>query len=210
MALKLPAPPWQSPSWQGAPSSLDDVIANLDEQRQARELALQLRLGIEDARAQFAYLRVKGLRTLGATVSACVADPEWTRRFKQAQLSTDLQSKLIGKGEGKYIPLLCPQNHATKSACKSRLFNFHSDEISFPSFFCCNCWVFRPLPGFRARSRLFCYITINDHPLSSMRLHPQQLTKLTNTLRPCSCSCPLPLLSFVGTPAPVATTVPFR
>lgn len=93
MALKLPAPPWESPSWQGAPAALDDVIASLDEQRQVRELALQLRLGLQDARAEFSYLRVKGLKTLTATVNACVSSPEWMRRFRDTQQDTNLQSE---------------------------------------------------------------------------------------------------------------------
>jgi hypothetical protein len=93
MALKLPAPPWESPSWQGAPAALDDVIASLDEQRQVRELALQLRLGLQDARAEFSYLRVKGLKTLTATVNACVFSPEWMRRFRDTQRDTNLQSE---------------------------------------------------------------------------------------------------------------------
>ncbi|GAQ86194.1 impaired sucrose induction 1 [Klebsormidium nitens] len=91
MAFKLPPPPWQSPSWHGAPPALDDIIASLDEQRQARELALQLRLGIQDAQAEFSYLRLKGLRALAATVAACLADSKWTRRFREAQLSPELQ-----------------------------------------------------------------------------------------------------------------------
>lgn len=99
MAFKLPPPPWQSPSWHGAPPALDDIIASLDEQRQARELALQLRLGIQDAQAEFSYLRVKGLRALAATVAACVADAKWTRRFRGAQLNPDLQSELSSKME---------------------------------------------------------------------------------------------------------------
>ncbi|GKF88702.1 armadillo-type fold protein [Tanacetum coccineum] len=45
-------------------SAVDDLVGSLDEQRLYREVTLALRTGLRDARSDFSFLRLHGLRNI--------------------------------------------------------------------------------------------------------------------------------------------------
>ncbi|GKC97772.1 armadillo-type fold protein, partial [Tanacetum coccineum] len=51
-------------SGESSLSAVDDLVGSLDEQRLYREVTLALRTGLRDARSDFSFLRLHGLRNI--------------------------------------------------------------------------------------------------------------------------------------------------
>ncbi|GAB2265032.1 hypothetical protein Dimus_000099 [Dionaea muscipula] len=56
--------PVESPAKTAAVSAVEELVESLDQQRLYREVTLALRTGLRDARAEFSFLRVRGLRNV--------------------------------------------------------------------------------------------------------------------------------------------------
>ncbi|CAN4085670.1 unnamed protein product [Withania somnifera] len=62
--MYLKAPFWRKDSNSESPSAVSELITSLERQRLYREVTLALRSGLSDARADFSFLRIRGLRLI--------------------------------------------------------------------------------------------------------------------------------------------------
>ncbi|CAI5498123.1 unnamed protein product [Closterium sp. Naga37s-1] len=78
------------------------LLASLSLQRRSRELGLQLRAGLRDVRAEFSYVRLRGLRKVGLVVESAAESDELADVFRESQQYSELQrEKGGGEGRGK-------------------------------------------------------------------------------------------------------------
>ena len=92
--MHLPPPPWEESKGGGvANNGLKSLVTALSQQRNSRELSLQLRVGLRDAGAEFSYVRMGGIRRLASTVETAAGSEDWAAFFHESQLYPQLQSK---------------------------------------------------------------------------------------------------------------------
>ncbi|KAL2607517.1 hypothetical protein R1flu_026090 [Riccia fluitans] len=81
-----------SSSSQGAQqSAIVDFANSLTNQRLYREVSLSLRTGLRDAKAEFSFLRVKGLRSLVKFLASAVESEKIIELFVESQTYLELQ-----------------------------------------------------------------------------------------------------------------------
>ncbi|GAV82828.1 CDC14 domain-containing protein [Cephalotus follicularis] len=79
------------PDSSGGEAAVGELVKSLKEQRVYREITLALRNGLRDSRAEFSFLRVRGLRSL-LKFLRCVAESDSTiHLFSHSQSLPDLQ-----------------------------------------------------------------------------------------------------------------------
>ncbi|KAI5080829.1 hypothetical protein GOP47_0004012 [Adiantum capillus-veneris] len=83
----LPLPSSASP----ASPLIAELVSSLTHRRLYRELLLALRLGLENAQADFSFLRVKGLKALIKALSSLSASDVLIRLFQDSQTDKTLQ-----------------------------------------------------------------------------------------------------------------------
>ncbi|KAF7147662.1 hypothetical protein RHSIM_Rhsim03G0211600 [Rhododendron simsii] len=74
-----------------SPSPVGDVVNSLDKQRLYREITLALRTGLKDARAEFSFLRVRGLRSILKFLRSVAESDSTINLFCHSQSIPDLQ-----------------------------------------------------------------------------------------------------------------------
>ncbi|CAI5982840.1 unnamed protein product [Closterium sp. NIES-64] len=95
--LNLPPAPWEdggsAPFSPASPPtrSMAALLASLSLQRRSRELGLQLRAGLRDVRAEFSYVRLRGLRKVGLVVESAAESDELADVFRESQQYSELQ-----------------------------------------------------------------------------------------------------------------------
>lgn len=70
---------------------VEELVTSLNTQRLYRELTLSLRTGLRDARAEFSFLRIRGLRSLLKTLRSIAESDSIIRLFSHTQTISDLQ-----------------------------------------------------------------------------------------------------------------------
>lgn len=74
-----------------APSPVTDLVSSLDDQRLYREVTLALRTGLRDARSDFSFLRLHGLRNILKFLRSVAASDSTINLFCHTQSIPDLQ-----------------------------------------------------------------------------------------------------------------------
>ncbi|KAI8565096.1 hypothetical protein RHMOL_Rhmol03G0234300 [Rhododendron molle] len=74
-----------------SPSPVGDVVNSLDKQRLYREITLALRTGLKDVRAEFSFLRVRGLRSILKFLRSVAESDSIINLFCHSQSIPDLQ-----------------------------------------------------------------------------------------------------------------------
>ncbi|KAH7854081.1 hypothetical protein Vadar_009867 [Vaccinium darrowii] len=72
-------------------SPVGDLVHSLDKQRLYREITLALRTGLKDARAEFSFLRVRGLRSILKFLRSVAESDSTINLFCHSQTIPDLQ-----------------------------------------------------------------------------------------------------------------------
>lgn len=70
---------------------VEELVTSLNTQRLYRELTLSLRTGLRDARAEFSFLRIRGLRSLLKSLRTIADSDSIIRLFSHTQTISDLQ-----------------------------------------------------------------------------------------------------------------------
>ncbi|KAH7298462.1 hypothetical protein KP509_25G044700 [Ceratopteris richardii] len=70
---------------------ITELVASLTDRRLYREIILAIRLGLEDARADFSFLRVKGLKALIKTLASLSTSDTLIHLFQDSQTDKTLQ-----------------------------------------------------------------------------------------------------------------------
>lgn len=73
---------------------VEDLVSSLTDQRVYREVTLALRTGLRDARAEFSFLRVRGLRSLLKFLRAVSESDSTIHMFAQSQTVPELQGPI--------------------------------------------------------------------------------------------------------------------
>lgn len=97
-----------SPEPEAEPPSTaaGELVNSLTEQRVHREVTLALRSGLRDARAEFSFLRVRGVRTLLKFLRSVAESDSTINLFSQTQSIPDLQGfSFIDKKKMKFSTL---------------------------------------------------------------------------------------------------------
>lgn len=96
MYLKVPF--WSkdanSESQTESPSVVAELISSLERQRLYREVTLALRTGLSDARAEFSFLRIRGLRVILKFLTSVAESDTTINLFCHSQSIPDLQGLL--------------------------------------------------------------------------------------------------------------------
>ncbi|XP_052211109.1 uncharacterized protein LOC127813961 isoform X2 [Diospyros lotus] len=74
-----------------SPSPVGDLVNSLDSQRVYREVTLALRTGLKDARAEFSFLRVRGLRSILKFLRSVAESDSTITLFCHTQSFSDLR-----------------------------------------------------------------------------------------------------------------------
>ncbi|XAR52181.1 hypothetical protein NMG60_11020115 [Bertholletia excelsa] len=74
-----------------SPSAVTDLINSLDKQRLYREVTLALRTGLRDARAEFSFLRLRGLRSILKFLRSVAESDSTINFFCHSQSIPELQ-----------------------------------------------------------------------------------------------------------------------
>ncbi|KAK4749734.1 hypothetical protein SAY87_027183 [Trapa incisa] len=91
-AVKRTASPSADESNQTSPAMMvEDLVSFLTDQRVYREVTLALRTGIRDVRAEFSFLRVRGLRNLLKFLRTVSESDSTIQMFTQSQTVPELQ-----------------------------------------------------------------------------------------------------------------------
>ncbi|KAL7254345.1 hypothetical protein ACSBR1_008696 [Camellia fascicularis] len=80
-----------SESQTQSPSAVGDLVKSLDKQRVYREVTLALRTGLRDARTEFSFLRVRGLRSILKFLRSVAHSDSTINLFCHSQSIPDLQ-----------------------------------------------------------------------------------------------------------------------
>lgn len=75
----------------GSQSPIVDLVLSLTNQRLYREVSLSLRTGLRDAKAEFAFMRIKGLKSLTRFLTSAVKSEKIVELFLDAQKYRELQ-----------------------------------------------------------------------------------------------------------------------
>lgn len=93
--MYLKAPFWSkdsnSESQTESPSAVAELISSLERQRLYREVTLALRTGLNDARAEFSFLRIRGLRVILKFLRSVAESDTTINIFCHSQSIPDLQ-----------------------------------------------------------------------------------------------------------------------
>ncbi|XVF51044.1 hypothetical protein PTKIN_Ptkin04bG0152200 [Pterospermum kingtungense] len=81
----------RDPESEAAPSAVGELVNSLNRQRIYREVTLALRTGLRDARAEFSFLRVRGLRFLLKSLRSIAQSDCTIILFSHTQSIPDLQ-----------------------------------------------------------------------------------------------------------------------
>lgn len=76
-------------------SPVGDLVHSLDKQRLYREITLALRTGLKDARAEFSFLRVRGLRSILKFLRSVAESDSTINLFCHGQTIPDLQGQFF-------------------------------------------------------------------------------------------------------------------
>lgn len=76
-------------------SPVKELVKSLDKQRLYREVTLALRTGLGDARAEFSFLRVRGLRSILKFLQSVAESDSTITLFCHSQSIPDLQGSLF-------------------------------------------------------------------------------------------------------------------
>lgn len=74
-----------------AATAVEELVNSLTKQRVYRELTLSLRTGLRDARAEFSFLRVRGLRSLLKSLRSIAQSDSTIHLFCHTQSIPELQ-----------------------------------------------------------------------------------------------------------------------
>ncbi|XP_047327451.1 uncharacterized protein LOC124931105 [Impatiens glandulifera] len=74
-----------------SPSAITELVNSLDKQRLYREVTLALRTGLRDTRAEFSFLRVRGLRNILKFLRSVAESDSTINLFYHSQSIPDLQ-----------------------------------------------------------------------------------------------------------------------
>lgn len=80
-----------------AATAVQELVNSLNRQRVYREVTLALKTGLRDARAEFSFLRVRGLRSLLKFLRSVAQSDSTIQLFCQTQSLPELQGFLIQK-----------------------------------------------------------------------------------------------------------------
>ena len=80
-----------SSSSSAASAAVEELVASLNQRRLYREVRLALRSGLRDARAEFSFLRVRGLRCLLKFLRSVADSPSTIQLFCLTQSLPDLE-----------------------------------------------------------------------------------------------------------------------
>lgn len=86
-----PRDPESEAAAAAATSAVDELVNSLNKQRIYREVTLALRTGLRDVRAEFSFLRVRGLRFLLKSLRSIAQSDSSITLFSQTQSIPDLQ-----------------------------------------------------------------------------------------------------------------------
>ncbi|KAJ7539522.1 hypothetical protein O6H91_11G098400 [Diphasiastrum complanatum] len=75
----------------GPQAPVAELVVSLTNQRQYREVVLALRTGLRDARAEFSFLRVQGLKKLASLLASAAKSEKIAQFFRVSQGQQDLQ-----------------------------------------------------------------------------------------------------------------------
>lgn len=94
--MYLKAPFWSKDSnsesqADSPPSAVAELISSLERQRVYREVTLALRTGLSDARAEFSFLRIRGLRVILKFLRSVAESDTTINLFCHSQSIPDLQ-----------------------------------------------------------------------------------------------------------------------
>ncbi|XP_050205851.1 uncharacterized protein LOC126655649 isoform X3 [Mercurialis annua] len=81
----------QPPQQQASSTVVDELVNSLNKQRLYREVTLALRTGLKDARAEFSFLRLRGLHSLLNFLRSVAESDSQINLFCQTQLIPELQ-----------------------------------------------------------------------------------------------------------------------
>lgn len=84
-----------SPSASAAIAAVGELVESLNQRKMYREVTLALRSGLRDARAEFSFLRVRGLRCLLKFLRSVAESDSVIRLFCLTQSLSDLQGLLL-------------------------------------------------------------------------------------------------------------------
>ncbi|KAL7003644.1 hypothetical protein U1Q18_004793 [Sarracenia purpurea var. burkii] len=84
-----------SDSQTQSPSAIGELVNALDKQRLYREVTLALRTGLRDARADFSFLRVRGLRSILKFLRSVAESDATINLFCYSQSIPDLQGLFL-------------------------------------------------------------------------------------------------------------------
>ncbi|EXC21406.1 hypothetical protein L484_011848 [Morus notabilis] len=87
----IPENAWPEPEAEPPSTEVGELVNSLTEQRVYREVTLALRSGLRDARAEFSFLRVRGVRTLLKFLRSVAESDSTINLFSQTQSIPDLQ-----------------------------------------------------------------------------------------------------------------------
>ncbi|TYI14422.1 hypothetical protein ES332_A08G119900v1 [Gossypium tomentosum] len=87
----LPRDPETEAAAAAATSAVEELVNSLNKQRIYREVTLALRTGLRDVRAEFSFLRVRGLRFLLKSLRSIAQSDSAITLFSQTQSIPDLQ-----------------------------------------------------------------------------------------------------------------------
>ncbi|XP_059304536.1 uncharacterized protein LOC132056388 isoform X1 [Lycium ferocissimum] len=97
--MYLKAPFWSkdsnTESQTESPSAVTELISSLEKQRLYREVTLALRSGLSDARAEFSFLRIRGLRVILKFLRSVAESDTTINLFCHSQSIPDLQEPMI-------------------------------------------------------------------------------------------------------------------
>ncbi|KAF5800539.1 putative Cell division protein Cdc14 [Helianthus annuus] len=88
MMHHLPKAFWRS---ENESTPVTDLVTSLDDQRLYREVTLALRTGLRDARSDFSFLRLRGLRSILKFLRSVAASDSTINLFSHTQSIPDLQ-----------------------------------------------------------------------------------------------------------------------
>ncbi|KAJ8554266.1 hypothetical protein K7X08_024944 [Anisodus acutangulus] len=89
--MHLKAPFWSKDSNSESPSAVTELISSLERQRLYREVTLALRAGLSDARAEFSFLRIRGLHVILKFLRSVAESDTTINLFCHSQSIPDLQ-----------------------------------------------------------------------------------------------------------------------
>ncbi|KAK4362893.1 hypothetical protein RND71_018134 [Anisodus tanguticus] len=89
--MYLKAPFWSKDSNSESPSAVTELISSLERQRLYREVTLALRAGLSDARAEFSFLRIRGLHVILKFLRSIAESDTTINLFCHSQSIPDLQ-----------------------------------------------------------------------------------------------------------------------